>query len=440
MFTYVKLKNYKSLVDFEVDLTSSKNNPKKIIIIYGENGAGKTNFINAFFTLFETLNTKIHYDKINKFINENLDNKNNLDIIKDIFKSTDYIINDSKTIGSKGNMVLEFGFILKDKESNKYKNGVYYIETDNKNIVKEKLEYTLTKNKTIYFEIDSKNKYINKSLFKEKYYNEIKDLIDKFWGKHSFLSILLFERNDKTKQYIDDNIKKNLFDVIEYFLSMSIHLEKNKSIKIGRISSLKDVIINMDKGIIKKNDEHKLKFTEEILNDFFTSIYSDVKKVFYKKKNKEEKILYNLFFKKRVYGKMIDVNFDLESNGTQKLLKLLPFLLTSLDEQKSRVVAVDELDSGIHDLLTSEILVSLFNNINGQFFITTHNTTILESNIDKDSIYVFNIDSIGNKILVPIKSYENEHPNINFRKRYLNGIYHGIPITSGIDFEDILKK
>ena len=165
-----------------------------------------------------------------------------------------------------------------------------------------------------------------------------------------------------------------------------------------------------------------------------------LKKYFIRKKNKEEKILYNLFFKKRVYGKMIDVNFDLESNGTQKLLKLLPFLLTSLDEQKSRVVAVDELDSGIHDLLTSEILVSLFNNINGQFFITTHNTTILESNIDKDSIYVFNIDSIGNKILVPIKSYENEHPNINFRKRYLNGIYHGIPITSGIDFEDILKK
>ncbi|WP_366521484.1 AAA family ATPase, partial [uncultured Brachyspira sp.] len=91
MFTYVKLKNYKSLVDFEVDLTSSKNNPKKMIIIYGENGAGKTNFINSFFTLFETLNTKIHYDKINKLINENLDNKNNLDIIKDIFKSTDYI-------------------------------------------------------------------------------------------------------------------------------------------------------------------------------------------------------------------------------------------------------------------------------------------------------------------------------------------------------------
>ena len=30
MFTYVKLKNYKSLVDFEVDLTDNKKNPKKL--------------------------------------------------------------------------------------------------------------------------------------------------------------------------------------------------------------------------------------------------------------------------------------------------------------------------------------------------------------------------------------------------------------------------
>ncbi|MDA1467759.1 AAA family ATPase [Brachyspira hyodysenteriae] len=75
MFTYVKLKNYKSLVDFEVDLTSSKNNPKKMIIIYGENGAGKSNFIDAFFTLFDTLNTKIYKTALDKFMSENSDDK-----------------------------------------------------------------------------------------------------------------------------------------------------------------------------------------------------------------------------------------------------------------------------------------------------------------------------------------------------------------------------
>ncbi|MCZ9887474.1 AAA family ATPase [Brachyspira hyodysenteriae] len=97
MFTYVKLKNYKSLVDFEVDLTSSKNNPKKMIIIYGENGAGKSNFIDAFFTLFDTLNTKIYKTALDKFMSENSDDKKIKElefffnkVLKDNFKKFRY--------------------------------------------------------------------------------------------------------------------------------------------------------------------------------------------------------------------------------------------------------------------------------------------------------------------------------------------------------------
>ena len=108
--------------------------------------------------------------------------------------------------------------------------------------------------------------------------------------------------------------------------------------------------------------------------------------------------------------------------------------------KKNNVVAIDELDSGIHDILTASILESLFNNIKGQFILTTHNTTILESDIKKECIYIFNIDSEGKKILVPITDYEKEHPNINFRKRYLKGIYYGIPIVSSLDFTDILEE
>ena len=58
MFRYVKLKNYKSLVDLNVDFTEKKDTPKKLILIYGENGAGKSNFATSFFTLFELIRTK----------------------------------------------------------------------------------------------------------------------------------------------------------------------------------------------------------------------------------------------------------------------------------------------------------------------------------------------------------------------------------------------
>lgn len=438
MFTYVKLKNYKSLVDFEVDLTSSKNNPKKMIIIYGENGAGKSNFIDSFFTLFDTLNTKIYKTAVDKFMSETSDDKKELEfffnkVLKDNFKNLDTIIEKSKTIGSKDNMVLEFGFKLNGK------NGVYYIETDNESIVKEKLEYVLDKNKTKYFELSNKDNYINSSLFKsDKYLNEIKDLVDKFWGKHSFLSILLFEQEDKSKKYISKNINNNIFEVIKYFSSMSIHIKNGSNIEKGKISIDKKFVSIMDNGSIKINEEEKLNYTEKILNNFFTYIYSDIKQVYYKKERKDDKLNYTLFIKKQIYEKIIDLDFQLESTGTQKLLRLFPLMLSSF--KKNNVVAIDELDSGIHDILTASILESLFNNIKGQFILTTHNTTILESDIKKECIYIFNIDSNGKKILVPITDYEKEHPNINFRKRYLKGIYYGIPIVSSLDFTDILEE
>ena len=424
MFTYVKLKNYKSLVDFEVDLTSSKNNPKKMIIIYGENGAGKTNFINAFFTLFDTLSTKIYKKALDKFILEKIKNKEDEEelellvnkMVKEDLKILDNIsdiIEETKTIGSKDNMVLEFGFKVNGK------NGVYYIETDSESIVKEKLEYVLDKNKTKYFELstNNKNNYINPSLFKsDKYLNEIKDLADKFWGKHSFLSILLFEQQDKNKQYISKNINNNIFDVIKYFLSMSIYIKNSSNTEKGKISVDKKFIPKMYNGSIKINEEEKLNHTEKILNNFFTSIYSDIKQVYYKKERKDNKLDYTLFIKKQIYGKIIDIDFKLESTGTQKLLDLFQLIISSM--KKNNVVAIDELDSGIHDILTASILESLFSDIKGQFILTTHNTTILESDIKKECIY----------------------PNINFRKRYLKGIYYGIPIVSSLDFTDILEE
>lgn len=426
MFTYVKLKNYKSLVDFEVDLTDSKNNPKKMVIIYGENGAGKTNFINAFFTLFETLNTKVYKRIIDEFMEKKLDEKDNVEIlnefIKNNLKNIEDIINDSKTIDSKENMSLEFGFKLNGKY------GKYYIEMGKNSIVREKLEYVLNKNKTKYFDISDKKIDINKSLFNSnKYLKEISDLVNKFWGKHSFLSIILFEMRDKNKQYINKNIPKYMLNIVKYFFS----LKKDKN------------NIDFRSGSIHKYNKEFLDFLnyfEIYLNIFFTDLYSDIKQVFYKKECiADDKIDYKLFVKKQIYGKIIDIDFSLESNGTKKLAQFAFILYRYLN--KNEVVLIDELDSGIHDILVSTILKDLYlYHKEGQLIITTHNTTLLETEIKKDCIYLFNIDSNGKKILIPITEYEREHPNTNFRKRYLKGLYGGIPMIDDIDFDDLLNQ
>ena len=57
MFEYIKLKNYKSFGDVEFNLLDKSKNPKKLILIYGENGIGKSNLASSFFMLSETLRT-----------------------------------------------------------------------------------------------------------------------------------------------------------------------------------------------------------------------------------------------------------------------------------------------------------------------------------------------------------------------------------------------
>ena len=57
------------------------------------------------------------------------------------------------------------------------------------------------------FDIDKNNVKINASIFTDKnYYNEFLELIDKYWGKHSFLSILSYEIEDKKREYMNKKI------------------------------------------------------------------------------------------------------------------------------------------------------------------------------------------------------------------------------------------
>ena len=57
MCEYVKLKNFKSFGNIEFSLLDRNNQPQKMVLIYGENGIGKSNFASAFFMLSETLRT-----------------------------------------------------------------------------------------------------------------------------------------------------------------------------------------------------------------------------------------------------------------------------------------------------------------------------------------------------------------------------------------------
>ena len=53
MFTKITLENFRSFDHIELDLTEKGNTAKHLAILYGENGAGKSNLMSAFVLLPE---------------------------------------------------------------------------------------------------------------------------------------------------------------------------------------------------------------------------------------------------------------------------------------------------------------------------------------------------------------------------------------------------
>lgn len=433
MFTKIHVENYRSLVNLDFDLTYKKDKAKPLAIIYGENGVGKSNVASIFYALCESLKTM----SIRNTLQQLLDDKNDaeidegfLDFLKKNLHETESIIKNYKTINSKGNMLLEFQFVIFDHK------GKYIIEYDNAKLVHEKLEYVLNKNRTLLYDLTENNFKINEKIFTDnEYVKEFKDLLNKYWGKHTLLSILVFEKEDKANNYIEDRIHQRLYEVIAEFMTMSIKVKTGNRGERGKIGLRHEILGRLDEGEVNIENEEELNKAEKLVNEFFTTAYTDIKQVYYKKDYYEDKIKYNLVFKKLVYNTIIDVESEYESTGTLHLLDIIPYLLMCMDGQ---TVIIDEIDTGIHDVLINNILCNVVENINGQLIITTHNTMLLDSEIDPNYIYTFIVDKNANKKLLPIVDYEDRtHPNLNYRTRYLKGMYGGVPICMDIDFEEL---
>lgn len=425
MFTGIRLKNFKSLVDFEVKFPKNR----KLILIYGENGVGKSNFIDAFNTLRKLVMCKpieiediLELERIKQ--DRDLDNIDiNDEVSIDLFRVSNLkrIIESCKTLNSEGeNMSLSFEFNLNGKK------GSYSIETDDNRIVSERLEYVYSKKIVEFFNINNDKILINKKVIKnEEYYNDLMSSCEKYWGKNTLMSMLFKDRLLKNDKYMSKCLTKNMIELVDYISNLNIGVS-GQTLFMG---------IPLGKGTLPISQQVEIDKNEKILDDIFTNLYPDIKQAYYQKEVIDGvNIKYKLYFKKLVGNKILDVSIARESKGTKQILNLMQQILYSLDKQ---VLIIDEFDTGIHDILAKSILQSLYNSLDTQIIITTHNTLLIESKDLCKNAYVLTHNIDGSKEMSAISDFEKRiHSNLNIRDRYLRGMYGGVPIPLDIDFSD----
>ena len=449
MYTYLKLKNFKSFGEVELDLKKTEQSIKKLAVIYGENGAGKTNLVEAFKFIQDSLLSLTYSRILEKEIMSKGDSLEELENDEKFIRALQnfkrrFAINikmeDMQTIGQTEDTEIEIGFSLNHAE------GIYYLRFG-KEIKEEKVYYLVGKYRKEQFHLIKNEKgeliqNLNEKIFIDsKYKNELETEIKKYWGKNTFLSIIIKEIQEKNKKYIEENISKNLLDVIEMLIQMNISLDRagNNVIRSTgmKVKNAKKnaLLIQIERGEIDAKDAEKLTICEEFLRKFFTQAYSEIKDVKYMKKEEDGKIKYMLYFYKMIHRKIVKISYLKESAGTLRILKkLAPIIRAALGE----FVIIDEIDNGVHDLLIRSILESLQDKITGQLIITTHNTLLLET-LNKSSIYLILTDYEGNKTINCMDDYDLDiQKNHNIRDLYLRGVFGGIPFVKRIDFDEMV--
>ena len=440
MFTYVRLKNFLSFGDVTFDFKKNANTAKNFIAVYGENGSGKSNFVKSFDLLLHTIASFSHASQVEKLKKALKDDQDAppADILEKIFSNADIssYISSCRTIDCEDATEIEYGFLLNGYE------GVYRLSFS-ETFTNESLYYLAGKQRGYLYNItkDSagniKQKFWSGLFLNDKAREEAQEEISKYWGKHTFLGIVMHQVQERNYKYIENSISQNLLNVVNMMWDNTtvISQQSNHHNTIFASDKPNNILEDLKSGKITKDKLPQLESSERVLREFFTQTYADIKDVSYEKEFVEDKIKYQLYVDKMISGKIRHINFENESAGTQQILDIVKMLLGLFC---GITVVYDEIDNGIHDLLLNTIINSLVDEISGQLIITTHNTMLLEV-IDIKSAYVIRTDYLGNKEVKCFDEFSLQNTN-NARIKYLKGLFGGTPFIDGIDYDAIIEE
>lgn len=438
MFTKVKLRNFRSFDKIEFDLTDKNHTPKHLAVVYGENGAGKSNLMSAFYLLNElmqTLDVREAYERMLRqeaiFQDENVERAMRQEWLSNL-RDMRAIINDYRMVGSDGPIIAEYEFCINGSV------GEYYIELGEEEILRERLVFLINTRRGVYFDCNPENLSINNAIVSDKdLLSDIKGGAKRFWGKHTMLSIVKHELQDKSTAYGWKNLSKYFYDVFAEFRLMSCSLSiggRRKDFLQAPLRILKDP----SKGTIVKSEEHQLDFAEQIFTQFFSAINSEIQRVFYQRTYQENSIAYQLKFEKMIAGTNRILPFEIESTGNHQLLNLLAYVLCAC---MGGTVVIDEADSGIHDIVFQKMITELDGLIYGQLIVSTHNTMLMETDFARDSVYVIYEEDQGLRRVRCVNDYEKRtYLNSNVRNKYLNNAYGGLPMVQPFKFKELLAE
>jgi hypothetical protein len=129
-----------------------------------------------------------------------------------------------------------------------------------------------------------------------------------------------------------------------------------------------------------------------------------------------------------------EVRFEMhqESDGTLRVIDLLPVFFDLSGKTSNRVYVIDEIDRSLHTLLTRRLLQGYLDGCSAktrsQLLLTTHDVLLMDKELLRhDEMWVTERDTAGASTLFSFSEYKDAAQDKDIRKSYLQGRLGGIP-------------
>lgn len=388
----------------------------KHALIYGANGSGKSNFVKVlqFLKSFVTMDNFLNIIDLNEFVFQLVrTNKEQMKIEIEFFTKGNYYIYQLEIHRSQKNNIKErllLSGLGEQDDSLVFERfgDVVSPTTDNK------LSTDLLKknNGSSIIFLNTKYPVIN-----EKHIQVVHD-----WFLNDFDIITI---NSQTPFLIDMmSSDKQLLDYANTLLS-SLHI--TDSLKVGE-TPVKKWMSN------KKNaSELQQMLLKNPISEHtgLTSFSNNRNNFNITMKNGEQIVQEFLFEQLGIGGYKKKMNIASQSDGTVRLLTLIPALYYA---SKGKVVVIDEVENSMHPNLIYNLLKYFFNSESkGQLICTTHLTLFQDQQdlIRPDELWKVEKEN-GNSKIHSFNDYKI-HNTMNIEKGYLEGRYGGVPQISIIE-------
>ena len=388
----------------------------KHALIYGANGSGKSNFVKVlqFLKSFVTIDNFLNIIDLNEFVFQLVrTNKEPMKIEIEFFTKGNYYIYQLEIQRSQKNNIKErllLSGLGEQDDSLVFERfgDVVSPTTDNK------LSTDLLKKNNGSSIICLNTKY---PVINEKHIQVVHD-----WFLNDFDIITI---NSQTPFLIDMmSSDKQLLDYANTLLS-SLHI--TDSLKVGE-TPVKKWMSN------KKNasELQQMLLKNPICEHTGLTSFSNNRNNFnITMKNGEQIVQEFLFEQLGIGGYKKKMNIASQSDGTVRLLTLIPALYYA---SKGKVVVIDEVENSMHPNLIYNLLKYFFNSESkGQLICTTHLTLFQDQQdlIRPDELWKVEKEN-GNSKMHSFNDYKI-HNTMNIEKGYLEGRYGGVPQISIIE-------